>query len=255
MRDRRRQLHLSMAPTSDGCDSPRSTPRPTRSSASVRSWHSAHPTHSVGARSTRAFEAGACDEDIVATLIQRRDDHWRCPGRPRGSGNRVAASDTTSTAPSRADRAVERHPNRMTIASITDSAKPSSAQDDRRAAQADHRWQACGRGEWHVGIRRAARSERACFASIAGGLAPFAPRSRAPSQPAHRVGVRAVRGERSIPRGDPERSERGGRCLRTTSPRCIHRLPRHVTDRLPASRGAARGATQAARRSVRTRSP
>ena len=44
------------------------------------------------------------------------------------------------------------------------------------------------------------------------------------------------------------------RCLRTTRTRCIQRLPRHVANRLPTRRGAARGATQASRRSVCTRS-
>ena len=71
-----------------------------------------------------------------------------------------------------------------------------------------------------------------------------------PHQRAHRSSVPAVRGEHAVPEGDAERSQRGGRCLRTTSSRCIQRLPRHVTDRLPPVRGTARGSTRTTRLSV-----
>ncbi len=73
-------------------------------------------------------------------------------------------------------------------------------------------------------------------------------------QLAHRLGVRAVRGERAIPESVVEQSERSSRRLRTTNTRRVQRLPRHVANRIPTRRRAARGAKQASRRPVRTRS-
>ena len=48
--------------------------------------------------------------------------------------------------------------------------------------------------------------------------------------------------------------ERGRRCLGTTGARGIPRVARHVTNRRPTGRGAARGETPSSRRSVSTRS-
>ena len=61
---------------------------------------------------------------------------------------------------------------------------------------------------------------------------------------AHRAGVRAPCGERAIPTGDARRPELGRPCFGTTGPRRLQRLPRRVTDSLPASRGAPRGAAE-----------
>ena len=76
---------------------------------------------------------------------------------------------------------------------------------------------------------------------------------RATLELAHRLGVRALRGERAIPTGDARRPERGSQCVGTKGPGRLQRLPRHVTDRLPASRGAPRGATRASRCTNRAR--
>ena len=76
---------------------------------------------------------------------------------------------------------------------------------------------------------------------------------RATLEPAHRLGVRALRGERALPTGDARRPERGSQCVGTKGPGRLQRLPRHVTDRLPASRGAPRGATRASRCTNRAR--
>ena len=76
---------------------------------------------------------------------------------------------------------------------------------------------------------------------------------RATLEPAHRLGVRALRGERALPTGDARRPERGSQCVGTKGPGRLQRLPRHVTDRLPASRGASRGATRASRCTNRAR--
>ena len=85
----------------------------------------------------------------------------------------------------------------------------------------------------------------------------FARRALAPPRPASlRIVWACVQYAVSVlyQRGDAERSERGGRCLRTTSTRCIQRVPRHVTNRLPPRCSAARRATRASRRSANTRS-
>ena len=100
-----------------------------------------------------------------------------------------------------------------------------------------------------VGLKRS--SEPPHRDAVPPSCSPTAGTSR---QRAHRAGVRAVRVERAVPGRDAERSERGRRCLGTTSARCIQRVARHVTNRLLTGCGAARGATPSSRRSVRTRS-
>ena len=130
VRDRRRELHRKVRA---GRSIRRSSPGPTRSSGSARSVRSG-PRSTLAERDRRAFEAGACDEDIVATLISIATIIGHA--RAASAAPRSAASDTTSTTPS---KLTGRRTSSESDEGVSNRArKTSSAQDDNCTAQADH---------------------------------------------------------------------------------------------------------------------
>ena len=211
------------------------------------------------------FEAGACDEDVVATLISvatiigRARVASAAPAIARGIGYDI-------------DGALQTLTGRRTSSESDDGASNRTAPNIQCAGrQLLHTGRSCAQmigstRRWGVGgeyrCERATRRHRPNGVSSNGNcgssmsrcrtaasrrsrafarpgfwchdpVRPLGTRAGAPRQLAHRTDVRAVRGERAVPKGDAERSERGGRCLRTTSTRRIQRLPRHVANRLP----------------------
>ena len=236
----------------------------------------------------RAFEAGACDEDIVATLISVATIIGHARAASAAPADRARHRLRDRRRPPELTGSLERHPNRMR-APHNGARESSGAQDDSCAPQADHaleRWFDGMVSQWRrtrgqassttaSSPRDASSRSRTWSKCRCGGRSrgsvrsarladapthrdavppPCSPAAGTSRQRAHRAGVRAVRVERAVPGRDAERSERGRRCLGTTSPRCIQRVARHVTNRLLTGCGAARGATPSSRRSLRTRS-
>ena len=129
----------------------------------------------------KAFGAGASDEDIVANVDCRHDDHWGRSGRLRSSRSRVRPRIRHRRSPGEL-RAVDRHPNRMTTSRPRGPRNPPL----RRTTAALHRriipWQACARGEWHVGIGGSEEPAAGSHRSPAGNAIRAARRAAPPAR-------------------------------------------------------------------------